>query len=42
MSPIVIFARINLPSQISRVVGLWREDLRKTNEKAAKTTVRIN
>jgi coatomer subunit beta' len=29
------FARTYLPSQISRVVGLWREELKKTNEKAA-------
>ena len=29
------FARTYLPSQISRVVGLWRENLAKTNEKAA-------
>lgn len=29
------FARTYLPSQISRVVKLWREELRKTNEKAA-------
>jgi coatomer subunit beta' len=29
------FARTYLPSQVSRVVGLWREELRKKNEKAA-------
>lgn len=29
------FARTYLPSQISRVVKLWRDELRKTNEKAA-------
>jgi coatomer subunit beta' len=29
------FARTYLPSQISRVVSLWREELRKKNEKAA-------
>jgi len=29
------FARTYLPSQISRVVKLWREELRKSNEKAA-------
>ncbi|RNA36252.1 coatomer subunit beta [Brachionus plicatilis] len=29
------FARTYLPSQTSRVVKLWREELRKTNEKAA-------
>lgn len=29
------FARTYLPSQIPRVIKLWREELRKTNEKAA-------
>ncbi len=29
------FARTYLPSQISRVVKLWREELAKKNEKAA-------
>ena len=29
------FARTYLPSQISRVVKLWREELGKKNEKAA-------
>ncbi len=29
------FARTYLPSQVSRVVALWREELRKKNEKAA-------
>ncbi len=29
------FARTYLPSQISRVVTLWREELQKTNAKAA-------
>eukprot|EP00118_Oscarella_pearsei_P021080 m.234363 g.234363 ORF g.234363 m.234363 type:complete len:941 (+) comp40109_c0_seq13:64-2886(+) len=29
------FARTYLPSEVSRVVQLWREDLKKTNEKAA-------
>lgn len=31
------FARTYLPSQISRIVGLWREDLAKTNAKAAQS-----
>ena len=29
------FARTYLPSQITKVVELWREELKKTNEKAA-------
>lgn len=29
------FARTYLPSQITRVVGLWRDELQKTNAKAA-------
>ena len=29
------FARTYLPSKISQVVKLWREELKKTNEKAA-------
>ena len=29
------FARTYLPSEISRVVGLWRESLAKTNKKAS-------
>lgn len=29
------FARTYLPSQISRVVALWKDELKKTNEKAA-------
>lgn len=29
------FARTYLPSQISRVVKLWKEELKKTSEKAA-------
>ena len=29
------FARTYLPSEISRVVTLWKEELKKTNEKAA-------
>ena len=31
------FARTYLPSQISRVVKLWQEELKKTNEKAAQS-----
>jgi coatomer subunit beta' len=30
-----LFARTYVPSQITRVVNLWRDDLRKVNEKAA-------
>lgn len=30
-----IMARTYLPSQVSRIVGLWKEDLSKTNKKAA-------
>lgn len=29
------FARTYMPSQISRVVKLWKDELKKTNEKAA-------
>ena len=29
------FARTYLPSQISRIISLWRDELRKKNEKAA-------
>lgn len=29
------FARTYMPSQISRVVALWKDELKKTNEKAA-------
>lgn len=29
------FARTYLPSQINRIVGLWKEELAKTNQKAS-------
>jgi coatomer subunit beta' len=32
-----LFARTYQPSQVSRVVALWREELRKKNEKAAQS-----
>ncbi|XP_037957982.1 coatomer subunit beta' [Teleopsis dalmanni] len=32
-----IFARTYIPSQISRVVSLWRDELSKTNEKAGQS-----
>ncbi|CAM6121486.1 unnamed protein product [Calypogeia fissa] len=31
------FARTYLPSEVSRVVGLWRNDLKKINQKAAES-----
>ena len=31
------FARTYLPSQVSRIVQLWKEDLAKTNKKAAES-----
>ena len=37
MPEAAFFARTYLPSQISRVVELWRVELRKTNEKAAQS-----